>query len=186
MPWIGEALSNGLKLSVRLSSGEDSMTRAFALELELEPELVLPPDAPVEDAPPDEQAGRAAARRPAAVSAAALLLLNLLIVNFDLSSLVLRFRGGLSLPCGWFLRLDGAARHGRSGDIQSPARRRPVGRQQLEGGVVPPAFVVGERAAAAERAADGGRADAPGHPRHGRPLHDVPGLERAAQVVRVG
>ena len=28
MPWIGAAASNGLKLSVRLSSGEDSMTRA--------------------------------------------------------------------------------------------------------------------------------------------------------------
>src|SRR6201996_5216409 len=93
MPWIGEALSNGLKLSVRLSSGEDSMTSGFWLVLE--PLLVLLPPGEVD--PPEEQAARAAAAsRPAAVSATVLLLLDLLVVNFDLSSPVFRFRGGLS------------------------------------------------------------------------------------------
>jgi hypothetical protein len=92
MPWIGELPSKGLKFCVMLVSGEDSITRAGALELledpvELEPaagELVAVDG--VDEL--DEQAARPAARRPVAPSASALLLVILLVVNFDLS-----FRG---------------------------------------------------------------------------------------------
>jgi hypothetical protein len=71
------------------------MTRAGWLEVE----LVLPPPVLVEvglEEPPEEQAARPAARSAAATAVRALLLGILLIVNFDLSSRVLRFRGGLS------------------------------------------------------------------------------------------
>jgi hypothetical protein len=71
------------------------MTRAGWLELE----LVLPPLVLVEvglEEPPEEQAARPAARSAAATAVRALLLGILLVVNFDLSSQVLRFRGGLS------------------------------------------------------------------------------------------
>ena len=54
--------------------------------------------------------------------------------------------------------LDGAARDLQGGYVQSPARRRPVGRQQLESGVLLLAFVNRKRAPVAERAAGGGRA----------------------------
>jgi hypothetical protein len=73
-----------------LVSGEDSITRAGALEvdgLELELEGPVEADGALEDEL-DEQAARPVARRPVAVSASALLLVILLIVNFDLS-----FRG---------------------------------------------------------------------------------------------
>jgi hypothetical protein len=74
-----------------LVSGEDSITRAGALELvepvELEPAAgELDPADGVDEL--DEQAARPAARRPVAPSASALLLVILLVVNFDLS-----FRG---------------------------------------------------------------------------------------------
>jgi len=91
MPWIGELPSKGLKFCVMLVSGEDSITRAGALELvepvELEPAAgELDPADGVDEL--DEQAARPAARRPVAPSASALLLVILLVVNFDLS-----FRG---------------------------------------------------------------------------------------------
>jgi hypothetical protein len=71
------------------------MTRGFWLELELE--LPPPPVELAEGDPLEEQAARAAAAsRPVAVSAT-VLLLDLLIVNFDLSSPVLRLRGGLRM-----------------------------------------------------------------------------------------
>jgi hypothetical protein len=68
------------------------MTRAGWLELELE----LPP-APEELGlePPEEQAARPAARSVTTPAASALLPEIFLIVNFDLSSRVLRFRGGV-------------------------------------------------------------------------------------------
>jgi hypothetical protein len=73
-----------------LVSGEDSITRAGALEveaLELEPAAgELPAADGVDEL--DEQAARPAARRPVAASATALLLVILLVDNFDLS-----FRG---------------------------------------------------------------------------------------------
>jgi hypothetical protein len=77
-----------------LVSGEDSITRAGALELELLE--VEPPVAPVEDPlEEEEQAARPAARSTTAPAASALLLEILLTVNFDLSSRMLRFRGGV-------------------------------------------------------------------------------------------
>jgi hypothetical protein len=87
MPLIGELPTNGLKLSVMLVSGEDSMTRAGPVPVEaLAVELpVLEADG---DDELDEQAARPAARSPAAESATALLVVILLVVNFDLS-----FRG---------------------------------------------------------------------------------------------
>jgi hypothetical protein len=117
----------------------------------LELALVLPP--PVEEVPlgfvePEEQAARPAARSVTTAAVSALLPEILLIVNFDLSSRVLRFREGVL--CFW---LDGAARDLRRGYVQSPARCRPAGRQQLEGGVVLLALVDGKRAPVAERAA---------------------------------
>jgi hypothetical protein len=97
-----------LKLSTRLVSGEDSITSSG--ELEVEPVAVLEavleavldevaPAAPVLDEL-EEQAARPAARRPTAPTASALLLVILLIVNFDLSSRVLRFRGGVVFSGG--------------------------------------------------------------------------------------
>src|ERR1700730_2694597 len=91
MPWIGDAPSNGLKLSVRVSSGEDSMTSAGALEL-----LAVLPPVPVElvelgvEVVLEEQAARPAPRSMTAPAATALLLRILLVVNFDLSSRVVR------------------------------------------------------------------------------------------------
>jgi hypothetical protein len=70
------------------------MTRGCWLELALA--LPLPLVELGEDDPPEEQAARPAARSAAATAVRALLLGILLIVNFDLSSRVLRFRGGLS------------------------------------------------------------------------------------------
>jgi hypothetical protein len=92
MPLIGELPTNGLKFWVMLVSGEDSITRAGALEaeageVELEPAAGELPEAEGEDEL-DEQAARPAARRPVAASATALLLVILLVDNFDLS-----FRG---------------------------------------------------------------------------------------------
>jgi hypothetical protein len=82
-----------------LFSGELSITTSplalppvLAVEVDEAPVEVL--DVPVEL---DEQAARPAARRPVAVSASALLLMVLLLVNFDLSSRVMRLKGGLSL-----------------------------------------------------------------------------------------
>jgi len=102
MPLIGAELSNGLKFCVRLGSGEDSMTSSDELEeLEVAEELVPGADEEVEVEPElvvelaDEQAARPVARRPAAATASALLLEIPLIVNFDPSSRVLRFREGL-------------------------------------------------------------------------------------------
>ena len=89
MPLIGELPTNGLKFCVMLVSGEDSMTRAGALEfdvLELEPVAGELPADGVDEL--DEQAARPAASSPVAASATALLLVILLVVNFDLS-----FRG---------------------------------------------------------------------------------------------
>jgi hypothetical protein len=90
MPLIGELPTNGLKFWVMLVSGEDSITRAGALEgaaVELVP---APAELLVDEGDDelDEQAARPAARRPVAASATALLLVILLVVNFDLS-----FRG---------------------------------------------------------------------------------------------
>src|ERR1700760_1675742 len=128
MPWIGEAWSNGLKLSVRLSSGEDSMTRAGWFELVLLLLLLLLPA--LEPLALgllellEEQAARPAARSVTAPAASTLLPGILLVVNFDLSSRVLRVRGGvflyLDIRVTW---LDGAARDMRGGYVQSPARR---------------------------------------------------------------
>jgi hypothetical protein len=63
----------------------------------LELALVLPP--PVEEVlgceEPEEQAARPAARSVTTLAVSALLLEILLIVNFDLSSRVLRFREGV-------------------------------------------------------------------------------------------
>jgi hypothetical protein len=72
-----------------LFSGELSMTTSELVELD----AVLPELAGAEELL-DEQAARPAARRPVAVSASALLLMVLLIVNFDLSSRVIRVKGG--------------------------------------------------------------------------------------------
>src|SRR6185437_6653143 len=99
MPWTGAALSNGLKLSIRLSSGDDSMTSGGWLVL-AGALLALPP--PAEALPPplaevfelDEQAARPAARSATALAVITLLPGILLIVNFDLSSRILRFREG--------------------------------------------------------------------------------------------
>jgi len=99
----------------------------------------------------DEQAARPAARSVTAPAVSTLLPGILLIVNSDLSSRILRFREGALVS--W---LDGAARDLRGGYVQSPARRRPVGRQQLEGGVVPLAPIHSKRAPVAERASGGG------------------------------
>jgi hypothetical protein len=72
-----------------LVSGEDSITSAGALEVEvLEPEPAAGELLEEDGDELDEQAARPAARRPVAASATALLLVILLIVNFDLS-----FRG---------------------------------------------------------------------------------------------
>src|ERR1700733_1215769 len=93
MPWIGDAPSNGLKLSVRVSSGEDSMTSAGALE-----ELAVLPPEPVElgvEEVLEEQAARPTPRSMTAPAATALLLRILLVVNFDLSSRVVRIREGV-------------------------------------------------------------------------------------------
>src|SRR5579863_7008857 len=180
MPWIGDAPSNGLKLSVRVSSGEDSMTSAGAFEVL--PLAVLEPLPPVLGVVllDEEQAARPAPRSMTAPAATALLLRILLVVNFDLSSRVVRIREGVM-----FLWLGGAARQRRGSDVQSPARRRPVRRQQLESGVLLLAFVNGKRAPVAERAAGGGRADVAGPDRTASGAH-VRGLEHGAQVVRVG
>jgi hypothetical protein len=140
-----------------LSSGEDSMTSAgWLVVLALEPPVLALAPLGLEVVL-EEQAARPAARSATALTANPLLPEILLIVNFDLSSRVLRFRGGAL--CIW---LDGAARDLRRGYVQSPARRRPVGRQQLEGGVVPLALVFGKRTPVAERAAGGGWADVAG------------------------
>jgi len=108
---------------------------------------------------PEEQAARPAAKSVTTLAASTLLPGILLVVNFDLSSRVLRISRRsflyLDIRVTW---LDGAARDLRRGYVQSPARRRPVGRQQLEGGVVLLALVHGKRAPVAERAAGGGRA----------------------------
>src|ERR1700749_1183870 len=125
MPWIGDAPSNGLKMSVRGSSGEDSMTSACAFELVL---LLaglrpVPGVAGVELDEDEEQAARPAPRSMTAPAATALLLRILLVVNFDLSSRVVRIREGVV-----FLWLDGAARQRRGSDVPSPARPRPGGR----------------------------------------------------------
>jgi hypothetical protein len=80
-----------------LFSGELSITTS---ELALVPELAVEPPVAVLDVPVDEldeQAARPAARRPVAVSASTLLLRVLLVVNFDLSSRLLRMKGG-ALP----------------------------------------------------------------------------------------
>src|SRR5579863_4377550 len=94
MPWIGDAPSNGLKLSVRVSSGEDSMTSAGALEVL--PLAVLEP-VPVAAGVvlDEEQAARPAPRSMTAPAATALVLRILLVVNFDLSSRVVRIREGV-------------------------------------------------------------------------------------------
>src|SRR5580698_823351 len=90
MPWIAELPSNGLKFCTRLVSGEDSITRVGELELALA--VLLPPllttEVPLEE---DEQAARPAARSVTAPAVSSLLLENLLVVNFDLSSRVMRF-----------------------------------------------------------------------------------------------
>src|ERR1700733_1551274 len=90
MPWIGDAPSNGLKLSVRVSSGEDSMTSAGAFEVL--PLAVLEPVPAVLGVVllDEEQAARPAPRSMTAPAATALLLRILLVVNFDLSSRVVR------------------------------------------------------------------------------------------------
>jgi hypothetical protein len=81
-----------------LFSGELSITTS---ELALPPVLPEAVDEPPVEVVPvdalDEQAARPAARRPVAVSASTLLLMVLLLVNFDLSSRVMRMKGGLSL-----------------------------------------------------------------------------------------
>jgi len=87
------AASNGLKLSIRLSSGEDSMTSGGWLVLagallELPPlaaGLLEPPLAEVFELL-DEQAARPAARSVTAPAVSTLLPGILLIVNSDLSS----------------------------------------------------------------------------------------------------
>jgi hypothetical protein len=81
-----------------LVSGEDSITRAGALELdpvELEPAAgELDEAAGVDEL--DEQAARPAARRPVAPSASALLLVILLVVNFEpFLPRVMRLKGEL-------------------------------------------------------------------------------------------
>src|SRR6201996_7458026 len=116
MPWIGDALSNGLKLSVRVSSGEDSMTSAGAFELVLLLAVLEPVPVAAGVELDEEQAARPAPRSMTAPAATALLLRILLVVNFDLSSRVVRIREGVV-----FLWLDGAARHRRGRDVQSPA-----------------------------------------------------------------
>jgi hypothetical protein len=75
-----------------LFSGELSITTSeLALPEPLEAGLpLLPVVLPGELDVLDEQAARPAARRPVAVSASTLLLTVLLIVNFDLSSRVMR------------------------------------------------------------------------------------------------
>jgi hypothetical protein len=81
-----------------LFSGELSMTTSELLPEPEEPGVVLAPVEVVELGELlDEQAARPAARRPAAVSASALLLMVLLLVNFDLSSRVMRVKGRLLL-----------------------------------------------------------------------------------------
>ena len=69
MPLIGELPTNGLKFWVMLVSGEDSITRAGALELE-EPVELEPAAGELDGADGvdelDEQAARPAARRPVA------------------------------------------------------------------------------------------------------------------------
>jgi hypothetical protein len=102
---MGALPTKGLKLSVMLASGEDSITRAGSLELEEVEEGLEPPLAAVEELL-EEQAARPAARSATAPAATALLLEILLTFNLDLSSRVLRFREGLV-----FLWLDGAVRH---------------------------------------------------------------------------
>jgi hypothetical protein len=66
------------------------------LALALPLPLALLPPVLGEDDPLEEQAARAVARSAAALAARTLLLVILLTVNFDLSSQVVRFRGGLS------------------------------------------------------------------------------------------
>ena len=92
MPLIGELPTNGLKFWVMLVSGEDSITRAGALELEAAggarasrrgASCVLDG---VDEL--DEQAARPAARSPVAAERERSLAVILLVVNFDLS-----FRG---------------------------------------------------------------------------------------------
>src|SRR6185437_167027 len=177
MPWTGAAASNGLKLSVRLSSGEDSMTSGGWLELALA--FPLPVEEVLGLEEPEEQAARPAARSVTTLAVRALLPGIPLIVNFDLSSRVLRISRRSVVY--W---LDGAVRDLRRGYVEPPARRRPVGRQRLEGGVVLLALVHGKRAPVAERAAGGGWADVAG-PSRTAPGGHVRGLEHGAQVVRV-
>jgi hypothetical protein len=100
MPWIGDAPSNGLKLSVRVSSGEDSMTSAGAFELVLVLVLAVLEPVPVAAGVEldEEQAARPAPRSMTAPAATALLLRILLVVNFDLSSRVMRIREGVVFP----------------------------------------------------------------------------------------
>jgi hypothetical protein len=74
-----------------LFSGELSMTTSELVELDV---ALLPGELAGGEELFDEQAARPAARRPVAVSASALLLMVLLIVNFDLSSRVMRVKGG--------------------------------------------------------------------------------------------
>jgi hypothetical protein len=80
-----------------LVSGDDSITRAGALEepVELEPAAgELDVDDGVDEL--DEQAARPAARRPVAPSASALLLVILLVVNFEpFLPRVMRLKGEL-------------------------------------------------------------------------------------------
>src|SRR5580692_9452433 len=90
MPWIGDAPSNGLKLSVRVSSGEDSMTSAGAFELVLLLAVLEPVPVVAGVVLDEEQAARPAPRSMTAPAATPLLLRILLVVNFDLSSRVVR------------------------------------------------------------------------------------------------
>jgi hypothetical protein len=76
-----------------LVSGEDSITRVGELDVEVLPVLeLLLAAVPLEE---EEQAARPAARNTTAPAASTLLLEILLTVNFDLSSRMLRFRGGV-------------------------------------------------------------------------------------------
>jgi hypothetical protein len=103
MPGLGAGASNGLKLSDRLFSGEDSITSSDWLEL-LPPELAL---LGVEDDPPEEQAARPAAAKSATAPAASVLLLeNLLTVNLTFPLVCCDFEKELSVSL-----LDGAVRH---------------------------------------------------------------------------